>query len=179
MKFLIKLFCYFLFTTKLFAADFIMNCSGVDKFPRFIKIDESNNFLIYSNQFQCTTNTSMIVYGTADGIVETVDGVQREVIMNIINDKYGNVGYLKVVPTKVQHYRENDGDYTGASINTWQWVGGNGPFAELKGVIMTGAYLQLGKNVHDGGNFLWKGTASGISDKIIKAISSYTKKEEE
>jgi len=48
-----------------------MNCSGVDNFPKFIKIDESNNFLIYSNQFQCTTNTSIIVYGTADGIVET------------------------------------------------------------------------------------------------------------
>jgi hypothetical protein len=26
-----------------------MNCSGVDKFPRFINIDEKNNFLIYSN----------------------------------------------------------------------------------------------------------------------------------
>ena len=179
MNILIKsLFC-FLLTTKIFAADFILNCSGVDKFPRFIKIDEKNNFLIYSNQFQCTTNTSMILYGTADGIVETVDGVQKEHIMNIINDKYGHVGYFKVVPTKVQHYRENDGDFTGASINTWQWVGGNGPFAELKGVIMTGAYLQLGQNKHGGGNFIWKGTATGISDKIIKSINCFTKKAEE
>ena len=44
---------------------------------------------------------------------------------------------------------------------------------------MTGAYLRLGKNVHDGGNFIWKGTASRISDKIIQAINSYTKKVEE
>ena len=99
--------------------------------------------------------------------------------MNVISDKYGHTGYLKVVPTKVQHYRENDVDYTGASINTWQWVGGNGPFTELKGVIMTGAYLQLAKNVHDGGNLIWKGTASEISDKIIQSINSYIKKVEE
>ena len=43
----------------------------------------------------------MILYGTADGIVETVDGVQREHIMNVINDKHGHVGYFKVVPTKI------------------------------------------------------------------------------
>ena len=61
MNILIKyLFC-FLLTTKKFAADFIMNCSGVDKFPRLIKINESNNFMIYSNQFQCTTDSSMIL----------------------------------------------------------------------------------------------------------------------
>tara|TARA_B100000886_G_scaffold217823_1_gene151150 strand:- start:121 stop:255 length:135 start_codon:yes stop_codon:yes gene_type:complete len=44
---------------------------------------------------------------------------------------------------------------------------------------MTGAYLQLAKNVHDGGNLIWKGTASGISDKIIQSINSYIKKVEE
>ena len=31
-----------------------------------------------------------------------------------------------------------------------------GPFADLKGIIMTGAYLQLGQNKHGGGNFIWK-----------------------
>ena len=49
MNILIKSLICFLLTTKIFAADFIMNCSGVDKFPRFINIDEKNNFLIYSN----------------------------------------------------------------------------------------------------------------------------------
>ena len=64
-------------------------------------------------------------------------------------------------------------------VNTWQWIGGTGPFADLKGIIMTGAYLQLGQNKHGGGNFIWKGTATGISDKIIKSINSFTKKAEE
>ena len=178
MNILIKsLFC-FLLTTKIFAADFILNCSGVDKFPRFIKIDEKNNILIYSNQFQCTTNTSMILYGTADGIVETVDGVQKEHIMNIINDKYGHVGYFKVVPTKVQHYRENDGNITGSSINSWEFIGGTGPFADLKGIIMTGAYLQLGQNRNGSYNFIWKGKASGVPDKLIEKINNYKGKEE-
>ena len=54
-----------------------------------------------------------------DAIVQTVDGIQKEHIINIINDKYAHVDYLKVVPTKVEHYRENVGDYTGSSINTW------------------------------------------------------------
>ena len=63
----------------------------------------------------------MLLYGIADGIVETVDEVQREHIMNIINDKYGHAGYFKVVPIKVQHYRENDGKFTRASINSWEF----------------------------------------------------------
>ena len=99
--------------------------------------------------------------------------------MSSVEEALEDIKKGKLVIVVDDEDRENDGDFTGASINTWQWVGGNGPFAELKGIIMTGAYLQLGKNVHDGGNFIWKGTASGISDKIIQAINSYTKKVEE
>ena len=128
---------------------------------------------------QCTTNTTMLTFSTGDGIVETVDGKQIENIMNKFTDKFGHIGYIKAVPAKIKHYRENDGDFTGASVNTWQWIGGTGPFADLKGIIMTGAYLQLGQNKHGGGNFIWKGTATGISDKIIKSINSFTKKAEE
>lgn len=176
MYLLLKLSLFFLITIKVSAGDFIMNCSGVDKFPVFEKIDEQNTFMIYSNEFQCTTNTSMIIFGTADGIVETENGKQIENILNKITDKYGHVGYFKAVPADIKHYRENDGEFTGASINTWQWIGGNGPFAELKGVIMIGAYLQLGKNKYGGGNFIWKATASDISDKKIKAINSFSEK---
>ena len=41
---------------------------------------------------------------------------------------------------------------------------------------MIGAYLQLGKNKYGGGNFIWKATASDISDKKIKAINSFSEK---
>ena len=179
MNSLIKLSFYFLLMTKAFTADFIMNCSGVDKFPVFEKIDSNNTFAIYSNQMQCTTNPTMLTFSTGDGIVETVDGKQIENIMNKFTDKFGHIGYIKAVPAKIKHYRENDGDFTGASINTWLWIGGTGPFADLKGIIMTGAYLQLGQNKYGGGNFIWKGTATGVSDKIIKSINSFTKKAEE
>ena len=174
MQFFLKTVLIFIIFSKVYAAEFIMNCSGVDKFPVFEKIDDQNTFAIYTNQLQCTTNTSMIAFATADGIVETVNGKQIENIMNKFTDKFGHIGYMKAVPAKVKHYRENDGDFTGASVNTWQWIGGSGPFADLKGIIMTGAYLQLGKNKYGGGNFIWKGTASRVPDKIIQSINNYT-----
>ena len=162
--------------TKAFTADFIMNCYDVDKFPVFEKIDSMNTFAIYSNQMLCTTNTSMLAFSKGDGIVETVDGKQLENIMNKFTDRCGHIGYIKAVPAEIKHYRENDRDFSGASINTWQWIGGTGPFANFKSIIMTRSYLQLGKNKHGGENFIWKGIASGVSENIIQSINNFTKK---
>ena len=41
---------------------------------------------------------------------------------------------------------------------------------------MTGVYLQLVRNKHGRDNFIWKGTVSGMPEKIIQLINSFTKK---
>ena len=70
------------------------------------------------------------------------------------------------------------GDRLGSSIASWEWIGGNGPFEELKGIIITGAYFQIGKNKHKNGNFLRKGKAKNIPENLIEKINSYKGKEE-
>ena len=67
------------------------------------------------------------------------------------------------------------GDRLGSSIASWEWIGGNGPFEELKGIIITGAYFQMGKNKHGDGNFIWRGKIEGVSAKLIERINNYKK----
>jgi len=178
MFILFKVSFWFLLFTKAFAAELSFTCHGVDKFPVFDQIDDQNTFMTYTNEFQCTSNTSMITFGTANGIVETLNGKQLENIVSKSKDRYGNIGYMRSVPADLKHYRENDGNITGSSINSWEFIGGTGPFADLKGIIMTGAYLQLGQNRNGSYNFIWKGKATGVPDKIIEKINNYKGKEE-
>ena len=178
MKLLFSFLLTILLSYKVFAAGLIFNCHGTDKFPVFDQIDDKNTFMTYTAEYICTSNTSMITFGTSNGIVETVNGKQLESIVAKSNDRYGNVGYTRSVPADMKHYRENDGNITGASINSWEFLGGTGPFASLKGIIMTGAYLQLGQNRNGSYNFIWKGRATGVPDKIIEEINNYKGKEE-
>ena len=69
------------------------------------------------------------------------------------------------------------GERGGSSIGSWEFIGGEGPFKELIGTTMTGAYFQMGNNILGQGNYIWKGKAEGISDSVISRINNYTKKD--
>ena len=70
------------------------------------------------------------------------------------------------------------GDRIGSSVGSWMLLGGEGPFAELEGTIMTGAYFAMGKNNDDEGNFIWTGKIEGLPkstiDRINKAYGKMT-----
>ena len=173
MHFLLKVSFYFLLLKSLFSAEFTMTASGIENFPVVESYDnKKNTFVIYSNQFQFSTNTSMFGFGVADGVVEINGGKETQNIFNKVNDSFGNIGYLKSIPS------EENTDIPGAAIASWVWLGGTGPFAELKGIVMTGAYFQMGQNRHKNGNFLWKGKAVNIPENLIEKINSYKGKEE-
>ena len=172
MHFLLKVSFYFLLLKSLFSAEFTMTASGIDNFPVVESYNNENTFIIYSNQFQFTTNTSMFGFGIADGVIEINSGKQIDNIFNKVTDSYGNIGYLKSIPS------EERTNIPGASVQSWIWLGGSGPFAELKGIIMTGAYFQIGENKHKNGNYLWKGKAVNIPKNLIKKINSYKEKED-
>ena len=170
-------FCLILFLTfSIKSADFIMTVSGVDKYPIFEKIDDKNIFMVFSNKNQFTTNTSMFGFGTCDGTIEIKDGEHHRNILCTVKDSFGNKGYLKAVEANKKKIIGNMiGDRLGSSIASWEWIGGNGPFEELKGIIMTGAYFQMGKNKHGDGNFIWRGKVEGVSAKLIERINNYKK----
>ena len=178
MRIILKLFFYFFIISNTFSADFIMTVSGVDKYPIYEKIDDKNIFMVFSNKNQFTTNTSMFGFGTCDGTIEIKDGEHHRNILCTAIDSFGNKGYLKAVEANKKIIIGNMiGDRLGSSIASWEWIGGNGPFEELKGIIMTGAHFQMGKNKHDDGNFIWEGRAEGVSEKLIERINNYKKPE--
>ena len=74
MNLLIKSFLFFFLISRMHSAELLITCHGVDKFPVFDQIDDQNTFMTYTNEHQCTSNTSMITFGTANGVVETLNG---------------------------------------------------------------------------------------------------------
>ena len=172
MHFLLKVSFYFLLLKSLFSAEFTMTASGIANTPVLEKYNGENYFITYSNQWQFTTNTSMFGFGTGDGVVEINSGKQTNNIFNKVTDSYGNIGYLKSIPS------EEKTNIPGTSIASFIWLGGSGPFAELKGIVMTGAYFRIGENKHKNGNYLWKGKAVNTSENLIEKINSYKGKEE-
>ena len=176
MRVILKLIFYFFIISNTISADFIMTVSGVDKYPIYEKIDNKNIFMVFSNKNQFTTNTSIFGFGTYDGTIEIKDGEHHRNILCTVNDSFGNKGYLKAVEANKKKIIGNMiGDRLGSSIASWEWIGGNGPFEELTGIIMTGAYFQMGKNKYDDGNFIWRGKAEGVSTKLIERINNYKK----
>ena len=176
MRVILKLIFYFFIISNTISADFIMTVSGVDKYPIYEKIDDKNIFMVFSNKNQFTTNTSMFGFGTCDGTIEIKDGEHHRNILCTVNDSFGHKGYIKAVEANKKKIIGNMiGDRLGSSIASWEWIGGNGPFEELKGIIMTGAYFQMGRNKYDDGNFIWRGKAEGVSAKLIERINNYKK----
>jgi len=114
----------------------------------------------------------MFGFGTGDGVVEINSGKQINNIFNKVTDSYGNIGYLKSIPS------EEKTNIPGTSIASLIWFGGSGPFAELKGIVMTGAYFRVGENKYKNGNYLWKGKAVNNPENLIEKINSYKGKEE-
>ena len=111
MHFLLKVSFYFLLLKSLFSAEFTMTTSGIENFPVVESYDnKKNTFVIYSNQFQFSTNTSMFGFGVADGVVEINRGKETQNIFNKVNDSFGNIGYLKSIPS------EENTDIPGAAI---------------------------------------------------------------
>ena len=175
---IIKILILFSFIApRLFGAELTMTVTGIDKFPIYDKVDEENIFMIYTNRYQFTTNTALFGFGTCDGTIEMIKGQQHQAILCAMTDSYGYKGYFKAIPPEKKKIIGNMlGDRIGSSIASWVFTGGEGPFSELKGVILTGAYFQMGNNRYEDGNFIWRAKAEGISDKLLERLNGYSSK---
>ena len=143
-----------------------------------VNVNENHFYLKYENTGQFETNTSLFGFSTCFGTVEVKSGKMNQTIFCTYTDSYGNKGYIKSIPaTKKKIIGNMIGERGGSSIGSWEFIGGEGPFKELIGTTMTGAYFQMGNNNLGQGNYIWKGKAEGISDSVISRINNYTKKD--
>ena len=172
MKYL--LFISLFFISKVYSADLEVTVTGVDEYPVYNKVGDNKIFMTYNNTAQFVTNTSLFGIVTCSGTIEIIDSQQHQNVMCDFTDSYGNRGYTKSVPAIKKKLVGNMlGNRIGSSVGSWDWIGGEGPFAELEGTIMTGAYFAMGKNRYDQGNFIWKGEIEGVPQKVIDRINNY------
>ena len=169
MKFFLILI-QFLFLSCSFAAEFEITLTGKYEYPYFKEYEKGKIFMLYKNDGQFTTNTSMFGKQVAAASIEFIDGQQTQNVFATWKDSYGNEGYFKSVPSKVKKIKvnllENRVDSNVASFVS---LGGQEPFAELGGIVFLEAYLDMGE-----GHFIWKGKAN-ISDEAFKRINDYIK----
>ncbi len=174
MKIVKIFFLFFLTFNKVNSGEITFIVTGIDEYPLYQKIDDANVFMTYSNRAQFTSNTSMYGFITCDGTIEIIKKQQYQSIMCSWTDSYGNKGYSKAIAARKKKIVGNMiGERIGSSVASWEFTGGQGPFEELKGTVMTGAYFQMGNNRHNDGNFIWRGLAEGVSDKVIERINNY------
>ena len=130
-----------LLTLNINSADFEISITGTDKITTYEEITENYIFMTYENTFQFTTNTSMFGYGTCSGAIEIIDGKNIDNILCVHTDSYGNKGYFKTINSdKTKIIRNMIGKTAGSSVASWKLLNGNGPYKELVGLVLRGAY---------------------------------------
>ena len=170
MKFLLIITQSMFFLSYLFSAEFEATITGKYEYPYFKEYEEGKIFMLYKNEGQFTTNTAMFGKQVAAASIEFIDGQQTQTLFATWKDSYGNEGYFKSVPSKVKKIKGNLlENRVGSNVASFVCLGGQGPFAELGGIVFLGAYLDMGE-----GHFIWKGKAN-ISDVAFKRINDYIK----
>ena len=170
MKFFLILIQFLFFLSCSFAAEFEITLTGKYEYPYFKEYEKGKIFMLYKNDGQFTTNTSMFGKQVAAASIEFIDGEQTQNVFATWKDSYGNEGYFKSVPSKVKKIKGNLlENRVGSNVASFVCLGGQGPFVELAGIVFLGAYLDMGE-----GHFIWKGKAN-ISDVAFKRINDYIK----
>ena len=170
MKFKILItFLSFLITNLTFTAELKFKLSGKDEYPFFEKYGNDNMFMLYKNEAQFTTNSTLFGTHNAAAVIEMRNGKQTQNLFGIFIDSYKNKGYIKSVPTTEKEIKGNMlGDRIGTSIGSFKFIEGEGPWKYLIGTVITGVYYSMGD-----GHWLWQGSIKNLPDDVYKKIDSY------
>ena len=170
MKFKILItFFIFLITNLTFTAELKFKLSGKDEYPFFEKYGNDNMFMLYKNEAQFTTNSTLFGTHNAAAVIEMRNGKQTQNLFGIFIDSYKNKGYIKSVPTTEKEIKGNMlGDRIGTSIGSFKFIEGEGPWKYLIGTVITGVYYSMGD-----GHWLWQGSIKNLPDDVYKKIDSY------
>ena len=168
----LKIFIYSLFfltVNYIYSAELKFKLSGKDEYPFFEKYGNDNMFMLYKNEAQFTTNSTLFGTHNAAAVIEMKDGKQTQNLFGVFIDSYKNKGYIKSVPTTEKEIKGNMlGDRIGTSIGSFKFIDGGGPWKYLVGTVITGVYYSMGE-----GHWLWQGSIKNLPDDIFKKIDSY------
>ena len=111
-----------LIANAIFSAELKFKLSGKDEYPFFEKYDENSMFMLYKNEAQFTTNSTLFGIHKAAAVIEMIDGKQSQNLFGIFTDSYNNKGYVKSVPATEKKLEGNMlGDRIGTSVDVWRW----------------------------------------------------------
>ena len=167
-KIFITLIVFFI-TNCIYAAELNFKLSGKDEYPFFEKYGEDNMFMLYKNEAQFTTNSTLFGTHKAAAVIEMTKGKQTQNLFGVFIDSYKNKGYIKSVPTKEKEIKGNMfGDRIGTSIGSFKFIDGEGPWKYLIGTLITGVYYSMGD-----GHWLWQGSIKNLPDDVFRKIDAY------
>lgn len=162
-------FLVFLITNCIYTAELKFKLSGKDEYPFFEKYGNDNMFMLYKNEAQFTTNSTLFGTHSAAAVIEMKNGKQTQNLFGIFIDSYKNKGYIKSVPASEKEVKGNMlGDRIGTSVGSFKFIEGEGPWKYLIGTVITGVYYSMGD-----GHWLWQGSIKNLPDDIYKKIDSY------
>ena len=93
----ISFLCLFL-TSKIYSANFEWTLTGKDEYPFFEEYEKGKMFMLYKNEGQFITNTTLFGTQFAAASIEMIDGKQTQNLFAIVIDSHGNKGFVKSVP---------------------------------------------------------------------------------
>ena len=96
---IILFFSIVFFLNKLFSAELEFTYTGKDEYPFFEEYEKGKMFMLYKNEGQFVTNTTLFGTQIAAASIEMIDGKQTQNLFATVIDSHGNKGYLKSVPT--------------------------------------------------------------------------------
>ena len=150
-------------------AELKFKLSGKDEYPFFEKYEENSMFMLYKNEAQFTTNSTLFGIHKAAAVIEMIDGKQSQNLFGIFTDSYNNKGYVKSVPATEKKLEGNMlGDRIGTSVGSFKFISGQGPWEYLIGTVITGVYYSMGD-----GHWLWQGSIKNLPDDVFRKIDGY------
>ncbi len=168
MKYLVICFLFLFLTSKIYSANFEWTLTGKDEYPFFEEYEKGKMFMLYKNEGQFVTNTTLFGTQFAAASIEMIDGKQTQSLFAVVIDSHGNKGFVKSVPTTQKQIKGNMlGEKVGTSVGSFKFISGEGPWRFLVGIELRGIYYSMGK-----GHFIWKGSAN-IPDDNFKKIDAY------
>tara|TARA_B100000886_G_C20339144_1_gene455869 strand:- start:443 stop:970 length:528 start_codon:yes stop_codon:yes gene_type:complete len=151
------------------SAELKFKLSGKDEYPFFEKYSENSMFMLYKNEAQFTTNSTLFGTHKAAAVIEMINGKQSQNLFGVFKDSYNNKGYVKSVPATEKKLEGNMlGNRIGTSVGSFKFIDGEGPWKYLIGTVITGVYYSMGD-----GHWLWQGSIKNVPDDVYRKIDSY------
>ena len=114
-----------LIANAIFSAELEFKLSGKDEYPFFEKYEENIMFMLYKNEAQFTTNSTLFGVHKAAAVIEIIDGKQSQNLFGIFIDSYNNKGYVKSIPAKEKKLEGNMlGDRIETSVGSFKFISG-------------------------------------------------------